>query len=230
MALYAISDLHLAFNDDKPMDIFGEKWNEHHKKIKENWITKVKDEDTVLIAGDISWAMRAEDSLTDLEWIDNLPGKKIISKGNHDYWWGSISKLNSMFEKTKFLQNNFFVYRDYAICGTRGWICPGTDRFTEKDKKIYLRELIRLKLSLDEAKKAGYSKIIAMLHYPPTNEKFEESGFTSVMEEYVVEKVIYGHLHGPSLNRVLNGYFNEVEYIMTSADFIDFNPKMIIDD
>jgi predicted phosphohydrolase len=228
MALYAISDLHLAFNDDKPMDIFGEKWNEHHKKIKDNWIKKVNDEDTVLIAGDISWAMKEEDSLTDLQWIDNLPGNKIISKGNHDFWWGSISKLNSMFEKTKFLQNNFFVYNDYAICGTRGWICPGTDRFTEKDKKIYLRELIRLKLSLDGAKKAGYKKIIVMLHYPPTNEKFEESGF--IIKEYDVEKVIYGHLHGPALNRVLNGFVDGVEYVMTSADFIDFNLRIIIDD
>ncbi|MDS0525567.1 metallophosphoesterase [Clostridium sp. SHJSY1] len=230
MALYAISDLHLAFNDNKPMDIFGEKWNNHDQKIKENWIKKVREEDTVLIAGDISWAMKEEDSKADLQWIDSLPGKKIISKGNHDYWWGSISKLNSMFEKTKFLQNNYFVYNDYAICGTRGWICPGTERFTEKDNKIYLRELIRLRLSLDEAKKAGYDKFIVMLHYPPTNEKFEESGFTSIIKEYDVEKVIYGHLHGNGLNRVLNGLVDKVEYIMTSVDFIDFDPKKIIED
>lgn len=230
MALYAISDLHLAFNDNKPMDIFGEKWRNHDQKIKENWIEKVKDEDTVLIAGDISWAMRAEDSKADLKWIDDLPGKKIISKGNHDYWWGSINKLNSMFEKTRFLQNNYFIYGEYAICGTRGWISPGTERFTEKDNKIYLRELIRLRLSLDGAKKAGYKKFIVMLHYPPTNEKFEESGFTSIIKEYCVEKVIYGHLHGPGLSKVLNGFYDGVEYIMTSVDFIDFDPKIIIDD
>ncbi|WP_294348831.1 metallophosphoesterase [uncultured Clostridium sp.] len=229
MALYAISDLHLAFNDDKPMDIFGEKWSRHDEKIKNNWIKKINKDDTILIAGDISWAMRAEDSMLDLQWIEDLPGKKIISKGNHDYWWGSITKLNSKFENTKFLQNNFYEYGEYAICGTRGWICPGTDRFNEKDKKIYLRELIRLRLSLDSAKKAGFNKFIVMLHYPPTNEKFEESGFVEMLKEYEVEKVIYGHLHGPSLSRVLNGMRDGIEYIMTSADFIDFNPKFIME-
>ena len=229
MALYAISDLHLAFNDDKPMDIFGEKWSRHDEKIKNNWIKKINKDDTILIAGDISWAMRAEDSMLDLQWIEDLPGKKIISKGNHDYWWGSITKLNSKFENTKFLQNNFYEYGEYAICGTRGWICPGTDRFNEKDKKIYLRELIRLRLSLDSAKKAGFNKFIVMLHYPPTNEKFEESGFVEMLKEYEVEKVIYGHLHGPSLSRVLNGMRDGIEYILTSADFIDFNPKFIME-
>lgn len=230
MALYAISDLHLSFNTDKPMDIFGEKWSRHDEKIEKNWREIVSDEDMVLISGDISWAMRAEESFADLDWIDKLPGKKIISKGNHDYWWGSIKKLNSMFENTKFLQNNFYPYNDYAICGTRGWICPGSDKFTEKDEKIYSREIIRLRLSLDEAKKAGYSKFIVMLHYPPTNEKYEESGFTEIFKEYNVEKVIYGHLHGPALGRVLNGDVDGIEYIMTSADFVDFCPREIVND
>lgn len=229
MALYAISDLHLAFKGDKPMDIFGEKWSRHDEKIKENWLEKIKEEDTVLIAGDISWAMKAEDSRMDLEWIDALPGKKIISKGNHDYWWGSITKLNSMFEKTKFLQNNFYEYGEYAICGTRGWLCPGTYIFEEKDNKIYSRELIRLRLSLDAAKKAGFNKFIVMIHYPPTNEKFEKSGFVSIFEEYGVEKVIYGHLHGNSLKKVLNGVYDDIEYIMTAADFIDFDPKCVVE-
>lgn len=135
-----------------------------------------------------------------------------------------------MFENTKFLQNNFYPYNDYAICGTRGWICPGSDKFTEKDEKIYSREIIRLRLSLDEAKKAGYSKFIVMLHYPPTNEKYEESGFTEIFKEYNVEKVIYGHLHGPALGRVLNGDVDGTEYIMTSADFVDFCPREIVND
>lgn len=229
MALYAISDLHLSFNSDKPMDIFGEKWRRHDEKIKNNWMAKIKGEDTVLIAGDISWAMKSEDSFEDLKWIDNLPGKKIISKGNHDFWWGSIKKLNSMFTNTKFLQNNFYAYGEYAICGTRGWICPGSDKFVEKDEKIYARELIRLRLSLDEAKKAGYEKFIVMLHYPPTNEKYEESGFLEILKEYKVEKLIYGHLHGPALTRVLNGQIGDIEYIMTSADFIDFNPRLVLE-
>lgn len=229
MALYAISDLHLGFNEDKPMDVFGEKWTGHPEKIKDNWIKKVKIEDTVLIAGDISWAMNSYSSSVDLEWIEELPGKKILSRGNHDFWWNSIKKLNALFENTKFLQNNFYSYEEYAICGTRGWTCPGGDKFTEKDEKIYRRELIRLRLSLDEAKKNGFSKFIVMLHYPPTNEKFEESDFVKIIKEYGVEKVIYGHLHGPSLKKVLNGKIDGVEYIMTSADFLDFNPIKVIE-
>ena len=229
MALYTISDLHLGFNVEKPMDIFGDKWKNHSRKIKENWLSKITEEDTVLIAGDISWSLKEQDSKYDLDWINELPGKKIISKGNHDYWWGSISKLNSMYENTKFLQNNFYVYEDYAICGTRGWICPGGDKYSTKDQKIYSREQLRLRLSLDAAKKNGFEKIIVMLHYPPTNENFEESEFIQIIKEYKVDKVIYGHLHGPVLlGKLLNGYFDEIEYILTSADYLDFNPKRII--
>ena len=117
MALYAISDLHLALSTDKPMDIFGGHWVNHDEKIKKNWENKITEEDTVLIAGDISWSMKHEDSKMDLDWVNSLPGKKIISKGNHDYWWNSISKLNAMYDNTKFLQNNFYTYNDYAICG-----------------------------------------------------------------------------------------------------------------
>lgn len=127
-----------------------------------------------------------------------------------------------------FIQNNFFIYEDYAICGTRGWICEGTYNFKAHDEKIYAREQIRLRLSLDAAKKAGYEKIICMIHYPPTNEKFEESAFTAIFKEYNVEKVIYGHLHGKALNKVLNGEYDGIEYVMTSCDFIDFNPVKIL--
>ena len=229
MALYAISDLQLAFTTDKPMDIFGEKWLRHDEKIKENWINKVNEEDTILIAGDISWSMKASDSKGDLDWIDSLPGKKIISKGNHDYWWSGISKLNKMYENTKFLQNNFYTYKDYAICGTRGWILEGSDRFTEKDKRIFNRELIRIKLSLDSAKEAGYNKFIVMIHYPPINERREASAFTEVFKEYGVEKVIYGHLHGPSLATAINGEEDGIEYIITSCDYLNFNPIKILE-
>ena len=228
MALYAISDLHLAFTTDKPMDIFGDKWLKHDEKIKSNWLNKITDEDTVLIAGDISWSMNQEDSEADLSWVDSLPGKKIISKGNHDYWWSGITKLNNKYEKTKFLQNNFYVYEDYAICGSRGWILDTSDKFTEKDKKILNRELIRLRLSLDGAKKAGYEKIIVMLHYPPTNEKREASVFTDLFNEYKVEKVIYGHVHGPGLVNAINEELFGVHYIMTSSDFLNFDPIRIL--
>lgn len=228
MALYAISDLHLAFTTDKPMDIFGEKWLKHDEKIKQNWISKITEEDTVLIAGDISWSMKSSDSKVDLDWINDLPGKKIISKGNHDYWWGGISKLNNMYENTKFLQNNFYAYEDYAICGSRGWILEGSDRFTEKDKKIFNREIIRLRLSLDKAKEAGYEKFIVMIHYPPMNEKREASAFTEIFKEYGVEKVIYGHLHGPSLATAFNGEHEGINYIITSCDYLNFDPIRIL--
>jgi uncharacterized protein len=229
MALYAISDLHLASTGDKPMDIFGDKWYKHEEKIKENWLNIIKEEDTVLVAGDISWSMRMEEGREDLEFIHKLPGRKIFVKGNHDYWWTSITKLNSMYEDMNFIQNNFFYYEDYAICGTRGWITPSASKFTTHDKKVYDRELIRLKLSLDMAQKAGYKKIIAMIHYPPTNENCEDSGFLELFREYGVEKVIYGHLHGYGLSKVFEGVKDTVEYILTSCDYIDFNPIKILD-
>lgn len=228
MALYAISDLHLAFTTDKPMDIFGEKWLKHDEKIRQSWINKITEEDTVLIAGDISWSMKSSDSKVDLDWINSLPGKKIISKGNHDYWWSGISKLNNMYDNTKFLQNNFYTYGDYAICGSRGWILEGSDRFTEKDKKIFDREIIRLRLSLDKAKEVGYEKFIVMIHYPPMNEKREDSAFTEIFKEYGVEKVIYGHLHGPSLATAFNGEHEGINYIVTSCDYLNFDPIRIL--
>lgn len=228
MALYAISDLHLALNSDKPMDIFGDQWVKHDEKIKKNWLDAITNEDTVLISGDISWSMKMTEGMADLEWIHNLPGSKIIVKGNHDYWWGSITKLNSIYEDMHFIQNNFFNYGDIAICGTRGWTCPGGENYTEHDEKIYHREIERLKLSLDAASRENYKSFIAMLHYPPTNDRFEASDFTEVFEKYNVKKVIYGHLHGPSLSRVFEGTRNGIEYINTSCDYIDFNPVRIL--
>jgi uncharacterized protein len=228
VALYAISDLHLDFIGDKPMDIFGEKWSGHSIKIKENWDKKIRENDTVLIAGDISWSMKMEDGIKDLEWIHNLAGRKIFVKGNHDYWWGSISKLNQLFEGMDFIQNNFFAYEDYAICGTRGWTYPGGEAFTAKDEKIYERELLRLRLSIDSARKAGYSKFIIMLHYPPVGDQDGTTGFTEIIDEAGAEMVIYGHLHGPSVMNAFEGYRNGVKYIFTSSDFINFNPVKIL--
>jgi len=229
MALWAISDLHLAINSDKPMDIFGNKWENHHEKIKENWLSKISPKDTVLIAGDISWSMNISEGRSDLEWINKLPGKKILIKGNHDYWWSSITKLNSLYADMDFIQNNFFNYKNFAICGTRGWNCPGATKFTVHDEKIYDRELIRLRLSLDEAVNKGYKKIIVMLHYPPTNDKFEETELIRIIKEYNVVKVIYGHLHGPSLSRLYEGNIEGVEYIVTSCDYLNFNPLLILE-
>ncbi|MBU3213690.1 metallophosphoesterase [Clostridium estertheticum] len=229
MALWAISDLHLAINSDKPMDIFGDKWSNHHVKIKKNWINKISPEDTVLIAGDISWSMHMSEGMDDLDWIHKLPGRKILIKGNHDYWWSGITKLNALYEDMNFIQNNFFNYNDVAICGTRGWNCPGSKQFSIHDEKIYNRELIRLRISLDAAVKSGYKKFIVMLHYPPTTDKFEETELISIVKEYNVSKVIYGHLHGPSLNRLYEGNIEGVDYIVTSCDYLDFDPLKILE-
>ena len=230
MALYGIADLHLSFETDKPMDIFGEVWAMHEDKIKENWLNKIKSDDTVLIPGDISWAMKLKDAVTDLKWIESLPGRKILIRGNHDYWWSSLSKMNNLFKNMFFLQNNYYVYNNYALCGTRGWTCPNETKFYDHDKKIYNRELHRLKLSLEAAKNNGFKRFIVMTHYPPTNEKFDRSGFIDIYEEYKVEKVIYGHLHGKdSFKMGLKGIHSGIEYRLVSCDFIDFNPIKIID-
>lgn len=228
MSLFAISDLHLDQSGNKPMDIFGNKWFEHDKKIRSNWINKVTNEDTVLISGDISWSMDMKNGFLDLDWIHSLPGRKILIKGNHDYWWSSITKLNNLYEDMEFVQNNFFAYGEYAICGTRGWICPGNENFTVHDEKIYNRELLRLRNSLDSSIKCGYEKFIVMIHYPPIGEKFMQSGFIDIFKEYKVEKVIYGHLHGESLSKAISGSVDGIEYILTSSDYIDFNPVQII--
>lgn len=227
MALYAISDLHLSFTDDKPMDIFGEVWKNHDEKIRENWLRKITTEDTVLLGGDLSWSMNLEEAKKELDFIAQLPGRKIAIKGNHDYWWASIKKLNAMYDEFHFIQNNFFLWQDTAICGSRGWVCEGSEKFTEEDAVIYRREGIRLENSLKAARDAGYKDIIAMIHYPPMNEYGEDSLFTRLMEGYGVRKVIYGHLHGAALKNVFQGMRNGVQYIMTSGDFIRFDPVLI---
>jgi predicted phosphohydrolase len=223
MALFALSDLHLSFSSNKPMDIFGEVWENHHLKILNNWNSKVMEDDVVLIPGDISWAMKFEEALLDLEFIHNLNGKKVLLKGNHDYWWSSISKLNSLYEDMFFLQNNFYSYEDYAICGTRGWINIIED--DEKNQKVYNRELIRLRLSLESAK--GYNNKIVIMHYPPITKISVAQEFIDVLKEYKVEKVIYGHIHYDARHICVNGFVDGIEYICASADIINFDPIRI---
>ncbi|WP_270505114.1 metallophosphoesterase [Paraclostridium sordellii] len=230
MSLYAIGDLHFSMAVNKPMNIFGDNWENHEKKIIDSWNSKVNKNDTVLIVGDTSWGINMDEATFDLDIIHNLPGKKIYVKGNHDYWWTTVAKLNKLYEDMSFLQNNFYSYNEYAICGTRGWICPNDVKFTEDDEKIYKREAHRLKLSLDAAKKAGFEKIIVITHYPPTNDKLEPSLFTDIYEEYKVEKVIYGHLHGKeSFKMGLEGIREGVEYKLVSCDYVDFNLVKIMD-
>ena len=230
MALYAIADLHLSNYVNKPMDIFGPHWARHDEKIKEDWLSRLKDEDVILIPGDISWAMNLQEAMIDLKWIAQLPGRKILLKGNHDYWWASISKLNNIFPNMNFLQNNFFPYKDYAICGTRGWVCPNSKKFTQQDEKVYQREVKRLKLSLEEAVKTNFKKIIVMLHYPPTNDEFEASLFTEVIKAYDVEIVVYGHLHGKdAYDAGLKGEHDGIIYHLVSSDFLDFRLLKILE-
>lgn len=229
MAIYAIGDLHLSGHSDKPMDIFGDHWIGHENKIKASWLKKVSENDAVLIPGDISWAMTLEKAMVDLEWIASLPGTKYLIRGNHDYWWKSITKLNLLFDSMNFIQNNSFIYMEYVICGARGWICPNDYKFTDHDKKIYLREANRLEMSLKSAKRQGDKEIIAMMHYPPTNEKLEPSLFTEIFEKYNVGHVIYGHLHDEtSHNCGLQGTYNGVNYRLTSCDYLNFELERII--
>lgn len=230
MALYAIGDLHFGKAVDKPMDIFGEHWENHREKIIENWKENINKEDLILIVGDTSWGINLEEAIPDLEDIHNLPGNKIIVKGNHDYWWSSISKLNKLYDDMSFLQNNYYQYKDYAICGSRGWLCPNEVKFDSEDEKVYKREVERLKLSLNAAKKGGFEKIIVITHYPPTNDKLEESNFTKIYEEYGVERVIYGHLHGnESFKGGLVGEKNKILYNLVSCDYTDFKLVKIME-
>lgn len=237
MSIYAIADLHLSFSVEKPMDIYGGEWINHTEKLKKNWESVITEKDTVILPGDTSWALRMEDAMTDLAWIAELPGKKVLIKGNHDLWWNSVGKLNRFNETMLFLQNSFYEAEGYAICGTRGWICPGDDDFTVHDQKIYQRELGRLKLSLEAAAKAGYGKryngtsggIIGVLHFPPASDKLMGSGFIELFEEYGVEKVVYGHLHGrDAYGNGLKGIKNLIKYILVSIDYLKCMPVKIV--
>lgn len=247
MSIYAIADLHLSFSSEKPMDIYGGEWINHPERVKANWEAVISERDTVIIPGDSSWALRLNEALTDLKWISGLPGKKVFIKGNHDLWWNSVSKLNALYENMFFLQNTFYEAEGYAICGSRGWICPGDDEFTAQNEKIYLRELGRLRLSLEAASKAGYGKkvggssgggenaggtgrggILGAIHFPPASDSLGRSGFTALFEEYGAEKVVYGHLHGKdAYGSGVKGIRNNIEYILTSTDYLKCMPYKI---
>lgn len=238
MAIYAISDLHLALGINKPMDIFGDRWQNYMEKTKIFWNETVKPEDYVVVPGDISWATYLKEAYNDFEYIENLPGKKIILKGNHDYWWTTTRKLNAYvkengFNTIKFVHNNCFIAEEYAICGTRGWKCPGDEDFKEDDEKIYAREVQRLDISLSSYIKTipdtGSKTIIVALHYMPFNSKKEGSGFTDLMKKYNVKKCIYGHLHGEGAKNAVIGEIDGIEYKLVSADYLNFRPVLISD-
>lgn len=234
MSIYAIGDLHLSFDNriNKSMDIFGKEWFNHYERVEDDWRKKVEDDDLVILCGDISWGLRFEEAEADFRWIDGLPGKKVITKGNHDLWWCSISKMNAKFDTISFLQNkSYTVYcgnERIAVAGTRGWICPGTEGFDSHDEKIYKRELIRLEMALEDAKNTEADNIIGVLHYPPTNGKSPGSGFTSLMQEYGVKTCVYGHLHGKeAFKKGFQGILNGVDYRLVSLDYTEGRLKKI---
>lgn len=240
MGIFAIGDLHLSMNEnvEKPMDIFGGPWIDHVDKLQREWDTLVTEKDLMIIPGDISWALKLPEAMTDLDWIHDRPGRKVLFKGNHDLWWSSKSRLNKLYEDMIFIQNDFFVLGDVAICGSRGWVCPGNDPHNEdyklQDMKIYRRELLRLEMSLEAASLAGYGrggkgKIIGVLHFPPTNDRKESSGFTDLFTQYGASVVIYAHLHGTdNFTKGLKGIFNGVEYKLVSLDYLKGKPVKIL--
>ncbi len=224
MKIYAISDLHISTNTNKPMDIFGGNWVGYMEKIRADWLEKVSDEDLVLIGGDISWAMNIEDAQKDILSLSDLKGKKILIKGNHDYWWSGIGKVRDMLPENFFaLQNDSVRFDGVVVCGSRLWSVPGSPDFNERDKKLYLRETERLKLSLKSAEKMKKDgdKLIALIHYPPFNVKREDTEFTKIFEKYGVDSVIYGHLHGKSVRADKLVVKNGVKYYLTSCDQVE---------
>jgi hypothetical protein len=220
MSLFAIADLHLSFGCGKPMEIF-KGWENHAERLRENWNKAVGVDDTVVIAGDISWAQRYEEALPDLEFIDSeLHGRKIILKGNHDYWWTSLGKMNT-WKSISFLRNNAFLVGDIAVCGTRGWMSE-----PETDEKLQRREELRLEASVKQAAAPG-TEIVVFLHYPPIYGGFENYNLIDIMQRHGVKRCFYGHLHGSAHKHAVRGTRYGIEFTLISADFVGFAPVRI---
>ena len=229
MAIWAIADLHLSFSEDKPMDVFGDNWKNHEEKIKQDWLSKVSDNDAVLLPGDFSWSMYLENTVRDFEFINKLPGEKLLLKGNHDYWWTTVTKMRQFikennFQNIDFLHNNSFEYEGCIIAGTKGWALSGE----EADEKLIQREMIRLELSItDGIKKYGEDKpIIVCMHYPPTT-KNGEMNFVNIMKKYNVKQCLYGHLHSQAIKEAVEGIVEGIELKLVSADGVDFKLQKI---
>ena len=228
MALYAIGDLHLCLGAPKPMDIFGGNWTGYMDKLKEGMSVITADDTTVLL-GDLSWALSLEESAADFAWINEIPGRKIILKGNHDYWWSTAAKFYKFceangFENMYILNNNFYEYGDWAICGTRGWFFE-EEKSGQHDEKVFKRELCRLEASL---KAAGEKNKMVFLHYPPKYKGYDCKEILQLLEKYQVRRCFYGHLHGGSHKLALEGLWDGVEYRMVSADYLNFKPYKVI--
>ena len=223
MALYAIGDTHLSLASDKPMDVFGGGWEGYVYKLREGFAL-VEDGDTVVLCGDLSWAMGLEEGREDFAFLNSLPGRKILLKGNHDYWWNTAAKMNRFFQENGFaslniLHNNCYEYGAYALCGTRGWFYEETG-----DQKVFRRELIRLEASL---KAAGERPKLCFLHYPPCYQGYVCREIIELLERYGVERCFYGHLHGGSHRLAVEGRYGQVDYHLVAADYLDFRPQKI---
>ena len=231
MRLFAIGDLHLPGADnDKAMSVFGPEWDNHFARIAEAWRASVTPEDAVLIPGDISWAMHLEDALPDLQRISELPGRKVMIRGNHDYWWSAIGRIRSVLPPgMTALQNDAVDLGETVVCGTRGWMIPTGETPQDPDnRRIYLREVQRLALSLDQGKRlAGNRPLVVMLHFPPLYAGERRSGFTDLMEQYQVQWCVYGHLHGNGIRAGWNGTERGIRYRLTSCDSLNFKPLLL---
>lgn len=227
MSLFAIGDTHLSFGTNKPMNIFSG-WDNYVERLEENWHKLITDDDTVVIMGDISWAMALEETKKDFEFINNLPGQKIIMKGNHDYWWNTVSKMNRFVEENnfntiKFLFNNSYLVDGISICGTRGWFF---DAETEQDEKVVLREAQRLRASIKAGKELGGEPYV-FLHYPPlSNDRICQPIYDVLLEEGIT-KCYYAHLHSASAKYSFNGERDSIKFELLSADHLKFCPKLI---
>lgn len=222
MEIYAIGDLHLPGGDDKPMNVFGDHWAGHFERVCRDWRARVREEDAVLIPGDISWAMQMEDALPDLHAIGELPGRKILLRGNHDYWWSGISRLRDALPKGMYaIQNDAMALDGVAFCGTRGWTLPGNGCAAE-DEKIYRRELQRMEMSLERAMGLHCRRLVVMCHYPPLGEGGARTPLSQLLCRYPVDDVVYGHLHGPSLRGAVNGTVDGIRYHCVSCDGLQF--------
>ena len=227
MALYAIGDLHLSFSVDKPMDVFGQVWANHAEKLKTGF-SSLTENDTCILCGDLSWGMGLEECREDFAFINALPGKKIILKGNHDYWWSTVTKIKKFFAENGFqnieiLNNSCFFLDGYAICGTRGWFYE-EEKNNGQDAKIMNREIQRLKTSLDAA---GDHKKLVFLHYPPLYQNYRCEGILKLLKDYEVRYCWYGHLHGQAYRHAFNGWIDGTCFRLVSADYLQFQPKKI---
>lgn len=228
MALYAIGDLHLCLGAPKPMDIFGGAWVGYMEKLRQG-MQVLTSEDTLVLMGDLSWALDLESAKADFAWIAALPGRKIILKGNHDYWWSTAAKFTRFcqengFENLFLLNNNCYFYENTAICGTRGWFYE-EERSGQHDEKVFRRELGRLEASL---KAAGEREKLVFLHYPPRYKGYECPEILALLERYGVRRCFYGHLHGGSRSLAREGLWNNVDFRLLSADQLDFRPMQIL--